>query len=282
MKKLIILSLFTGIALLAGAQDSNSIRKSIVETALQYKGVPYVYGSESPRAFDCSGFVRYVYGEAAGIPLPRSSKALWADGIPSSIAAAKPGDILVFDTVGGAPSHVAILMNDKSLIHAVSEGPSTGVIVSSIRDKYFAPRLMGARVFIASTPSKPRTPLKPAPKPDPKKPAEDTIISTIGLTITNTLVASTDKIPAALGSALQYAVTNGTGEDGVFEILFYKMDLDPSKAKTLRRDRVSIAAGKMKEIEPYVFTEAGQYKLILKTHDNLKRVERIWKVMDIK
>jgi hypothetical protein len=38
----------------------------------------------------------------------------------------------------------------------------------------------------------------------------------------------------------------------------------------------------MREVDPYIFTEPGQYKLILKTHDNLKRVERIWKVVEIK
>jgi len=74
-------------------------------------------------------------------------------------------------------------------------------------------------------------------------------------------------------------VTNGTGRDGTFEILFYKMDLDPAKTATIHRERLRIKAGAMVEMAPFVFTEPGQYKLILKTHDNLKRVERVWKVI---
>ncbi len=286
----------------AFAQTPESdLRKAIAETAKGYLGVPYVYGAEAPpRAFDCSGFVRRVYADAAGIVLPRSSKQIWLAGKPGNLAAAKPGDVLVFDTVGGAPSHVAILLDKGSIIHAVSEGPKTGVIISSLQDRYFAPRIMGARVFVpaagapgtpAPATSAPAPSTKPAaPQPGPAKSAPPTKsaagtsempLSTIGFTITDQAVVSTDKIPAAVDTAIQYAVTNGTGKDGVFEILFYKMDLDPSKAQTLRQDRVSIKAGGMVEVEPFVFTSPGQYKLILKTHDNLKRVERIWKVVEL-
>jgi hypothetical protein len=290
----------------------SAVRKEIVDTALRYRGVPYVYGAESPQAFDCSGFVRYVFGEAAGIVLPRTSRALWTIGRPTPLAEAKPGDVLVFDTVGGAPSHVGILLDEKSLIHAVSAGPKTGVIVSPITDRYFAPRLLGARVFVIAPddvvpPMAPKkeAPARPSPASAPEKPAgptaassptkptapaipagvaasSDVAVDYVGFTITNEPVIYTDKIPAALGTGISFAVTNGTGKDGVFEILFYKMDLDPAKNKTLRRDRVAIPSGSMREVEPYVFTEPGQYKLILKTHDNLKRVERIWKVVEIK
>lgn len=104
----------------------------------------------------------------------------------------------------------------------------------------------------------------------------------IGFSITDRPVSYADKIPAAVGTAVQFAVKNETGRDGVFEILFYKMDLDPSKAKTLRRDRIRIAAGGMTETDPIRFDEPGQYRLILKTHDNLKRVERTWKVVAVK
>jgi cell wall-associated NlpC family hydrolase len=78
-------------AMAVGETPVSAVRKEIVETALSYRGVPYVYGAESPRAFDCSGFVRYVFGQAAGIPLPRTSKAQWASGKPTTLAAAKPG-----------------------------------------------------------------------------------------------------------------------------------------------------------------------------------------------
>lgn len=304
----------------------NRIRKSIVDTALAFKGVPYVYGAASPSAFDCSGFVKYVYDKAVGIMLPRTSKALYAEGASIKPEKAKPGDVLVFDTVGGSPSHVAIVLDGGSMIHAASAGPRTGVIVSPLDDKYFAPRLIGARVFIPSAAARPAASAKTAPanatasekpaaspaasakpaagpaskpgsapassaKPTaasktaatkPNSADDDPVVSTVGFSITNEAVLFTDKIPAAVGTAVQFAVTNGTGKDGVFEILFYKMDKDPSKARTLRRDRIKIRAGGMTETEPMLFTEPGQYKLILKNHENIKRVERIWKVVAVK
>jgi hypothetical protein len=147
----------------------------------------------------------------------------------------------------------------------------------------------------------PAKPVEPKPATEPVKPAKPTVepvkdtpavvkplpqdelpVSFIGFAITNTMQKTTDKIPAQVGTAIQYAVTNSTGKDGVFEILFYKMDLDPAKHQTLRRDRVSIPAGGMRLVEPFTFTSPGQYRLILKTHDNLQRVERIWKVVEIK
>jgi hypothetical protein len=92
-------------------------------------------------------------------------------------------------------------------------------------------------------PERPAEPVKPsasavagraesaaAVKPAPATPAvsPDVPVDYVGFTITNEPVIYTDKIPAALGSGLSFAVTNGTGKDGVFEILFYKMVLDPA------------------------------------------------------
>lgn len=311
MKRWAAFVLALGLGAAAAAQPGDQgVRDAILRTARQYLSVPYVYGAESPRAFDCSGFVRYVYAQAAGIGLPRSSRQMWLAGRPADLASAKTGDVLVFDTVGGSPSHVAILADKGTVIHAVSDGPKTGVIVSPLQDRYFGPRLMGARVFIAAggavAPQSVSTPPPAAPAPARQQPeataspavstrsapaaatpstppspiGKELAVSIVGFTITTQPVIYTDKIPAQAGSALQYAVTNGTGRDGTFELLFYKMDLDPSKHKTLRQDRVAIKAGGMVEVEPFVFAEPGQYKLILKTHDNLKRVERIWRVVE--
>jgi len=120
-------------AAILAAPSEGDARKRIIETAVAFQGVPYVYGAESPEAFDCSGFVQYVYAHAAEISLPRNSKGQWAEGQEIDKSAVKPGDIFVFDTVGsGGPSHVAIFMGDGKMIHAVSEGPKTGVIISPI------------------------------------------------------------------------------------------------------------------------------------------------------
>ena len=152
MKRATALLLIFGLATLAAAQvNEDSLRQKIIEIARKYRGVPYVYGAESANAFDCSGFVRWVYREAAGMELPRSSRAYVSVGRKISASAAKPGDIFVFDTVGGAPSHVALYAGNSEFIHAVSAGPRTGVILSPISDRYWAPRVIDVRsVFTAS------------------------------------------------------------------------------------------------------------------------------------
>jgi hypothetical protein len=287
MKRFILslwtLLIFSGLA----AADEGELRRTIVETAKRYLGVPYVYGASSPGGFDCSGFVSFVY-HAAGISIPRSSGGIWSTGGPIRMDAAKPGDVIVFNTVGERPSHVAILMEDGALIHAVSAGPKTGVIISPINDRYFGPRIIGARTFIAPIPTAPAGVISPGVPaenggPGPAVPPESQgpVIELVGLSITRRQSLYTDKIPAALGSGLQFVLTNETGSDGIFVLLFYKMDIDPARTQTLRQDRVELKTGETLTVDPVIFTEPGQYKLILKTSSNLKQVERIWQVISL-
>jgi len=138
-------------AVLVASPPEAEARRKITDMAQSFLGVPYVYGAESPEAFDCSGFVQYVYAHAAEIDIPRNSKAQWAAGMPVGKDEVKPGDVFVFDTVGGgSPSHVAIFLGEDKMVHAVSEGPRTGVIVSPTSDRYFGPKMIGARYFIVS------------------------------------------------------------------------------------------------------------------------------------
>jgi cell wall-associated NlpC family hydrolase len=318
------LALFTvRLADLEAAPSEGDARKRIIETAVSLKGVPYVYGAESPSAFDCSGFVQYVYAHAADLDVPRNSRGLWSAGMPVERAAAKPGDIFVFDTAGGGgPSHVAIYLGEDKIIHAVSEGPTTGVVVSPISDRYFGPRFIGARYFIVSAASagKPAAsvavaapaaatapaakggasaaaapsakPAAPAAAPAPAAaatpartapvPSAELIVSQVGFVLKPESEVFIDKIPAATGTAIAFTISNGTGKDGAFHILFYKADVDFSKTKILREERASIKAGASREISAYTFTEPGVYRLNVKTADNTQLMQRTWKVVDIR
>lgn len=88
---------------------------SIADIALRYQGVPYVYGGATPRGFDCSGFVGYVYAQV-GIGLPRTSYAQGAAGHMISAAAARPGDIVYYG------HHVGIYLGEGKMVHAPHPG----------------------------------------------------------------------------------------------------------------------------------------------------------------
>ncbi|MDR0389060.1 MAG: C40 family peptidase [Spirochaetaceae bacterium] len=255
------------------------LRQKIIDAAKEYVGVPYVYGAASPEGFDCSGFVGYVYNAAAGIALPRTSKNIWTSG--QAVQNAQPGDIIVFDTVGGAPSHVAILLDDETMIHAVSQGPRTGVIISPVQDRYFAPRVMGTRSFIGPARSGPQAAGTPSGAGQ-NSPANQTDgAELVGLTISGRPVISSDRIPIARGSMIRFALTNSSGRDGVFEVLFYKLDPDPAKHITISQGRVAIKNSEMAETPVFTFAENGQYRLIIKTNDNRKLLERTWRVLEL-
>jgi cell wall-associated NlpC family hydrolase len=86
--------------------------------ALQYLGVPYVWGGASPAGFDCSGLVMYVYAQL-GVSLPHYTVAQWDATEPISSPA--PGDLVFFNGLG----HVGIYIGGGQFVDA----PHTGSVV---------------------------------------------------------------------------------------------------------------------------------------------------------
>ena len=107
---------------------------SIVDYAYQFLGIPYVWGGTSPSGFDCSGFTQYVFRNAAGVSLPRTTYEQINVGTPVAYSDLQPGD-LVFPHTG----HVGIYVGNGQMIHA----PSTGDVikVSSVYKFYTARRV---------------------------------------------------------------------------------------------------------------------------------------------
>ena len=93
----------------------------VVNYALQFQGIPYVYGGTDPATgFDCSGFTQYVFAHF-GISLPRTADAQRSAGVPVTDPA--PGDLLV--TSDG--SHVGIYVGGGRMIHAPRPGRTVTV-----------------------------------------------------------------------------------------------------------------------------------------------------------
>jgi hypothetical protein len=90
----------------------------IVRAARDYLGVRYVWGGDTPRAFDCSGFTRYVFARY-GIGLPRTAHEQAAFGDAPFPGDLRPGDLLFFSGGQGA-QHIAIYVGGDTIIHASS------------------------------------------------------------------------------------------------------------------------------------------------------------------
>jgi len=101
---------------------TNRARSEIVPFARKFLGVPYRWGGSSPSGFDCSGFTSYVYRNAAGVSIPRTSRAQAGFGQPVSRGDLQPGDLVFF---GSPVHHVGIYVGGGMMIHS----PHTGDVV---------------------------------------------------------------------------------------------------------------------------------------------------------
>lgn len=120
---------------------SDSNNSEVVTYAFNFLGAPYVWGATGPRAFDCSGFVMYVYSKF-GVGLPHYTGAQINCGQAVSKGNLKAGDLVFFNTYGSV-SHVGMYVGNGDFIHAGSS--RTGVIVSNMNTGYYSGKYAGAR-----------------------------------------------------------------------------------------------------------------------------------------
>ena len=110
------------------AEATANARQNLVNYALQFVGGPYRAGGNDPRTgVDCSGFVRYVMQNGAGISMNRSSGSQATQGYAVSSSQMQPGDLL-FYSGGSGINHVAMYIGDGKIVHASNY--ATGIKIS--------------------------------------------------------------------------------------------------------------------------------------------------------
>lgn len=112
--------------------------------ALSLIGVRYRYGGDTPESgLDCSGLVRYVFRASGGANLPRTSEEISRVGAPVDKQDLQPGDLVFYNTVKRAFSHVGIYLGDNKFIHSPSSGGH--IRIESMDVNYWKSRFNGAR-----------------------------------------------------------------------------------------------------------------------------------------
>lgn len=129
------------------AELNESQVKKALTYASKFKGVPYVFGGSSPRGFDCSGFLCYVFKNSLGIDLPRSADKQYRVGKNVSRKDLKPGDLVFFTTYTRGVSHSGIYIGNNKFISATS---SAGIKVVDMNDHYWSHRYMGAKRLVVT------------------------------------------------------------------------------------------------------------------------------------
>lgn len=127
------------------ASTTVSPGQKIVDTAMQYQGVAYVWGGTSPSGFDCSGLVYYCYSQN-GCTINRTAASIFENGSYVSYDELQPGDAVCFETYTGYIGHTGIYIGDGKFIHASS---SLGyVTVADLTSGYYNTHFAGGRRIV--------------------------------------------------------------------------------------------------------------------------------------
>jgi cell wall-associated NlpC family hydrolase len=138
---------------------------ALVVDAMGFLGVPYRRGGNTVETgFDCSGFVRAIYEQSVGLLLPRRAEQQAAATERIDKTELQPGDLVFFNTLRRAFSHVGIYIGDGKFIH--SPKPGAEVRVESMSARYWQSRFDGARRVAALQSAEPAPPATPVSETD--------------------------------------------------------------------------------------------------------------------
>jgi len=123
-------------------ETETRIRSEVVQQAINLLGTPYKNGAKGPDAFDCSGFIYFIY-QKISITLPVMTEGQIRYGSDVSGDSVQPGDLVFFKIKKDL--HVGIMINRKDFIHAST---SRGVTVDDINESYWRKTLFGFRSIL--------------------------------------------------------------------------------------------------------------------------------------
>jgi cell wall-associated NlpC family hydrolase len=118
--------------------------------AVSLVGSPYRLGGDVPETgLDCSGLVGHVFRQTLGVRLPHDSHAISEATQPLAQDELQPGDLVFFNTLNRAFSHVGIYLGEDRFVHATSSRTGT-VMISRLSDRYWREHYDGARRVVPS------------------------------------------------------------------------------------------------------------------------------------
>ena len=136
-------------AMLEEGDEGNGLHP-FVRVAQRYLGTPYVWGGESGRGFDCSGFIIRVMRDLGYRALPHSAAEQFRYGTPIARGLLKAGDVVFFaNTYKPGVSHVGIYLGRGRFIHAANS--KVGTIISSLNEPKWVAHYAGARRLIRNS-----------------------------------------------------------------------------------------------------------------------------------
>lgn len=150
---LVLFSMFTGcgiagrtavttVSSTSGTSHSlSNVQKELYRAHNEWKGTPYVLGGGGLNGVDCSSFIQIIFDGHFGITMPRNTRDQIREGSGVRRSAVRPGDLIFFRT-SRKELHVGIAINGDEFLHAST---SSGVMISSLSERYWATRFLGVR-----------------------------------------------------------------------------------------------------------------------------------------
>ena len=117
---------------------------AVIATAKKYIGTPYKFGGTTPKAFDCSGYLQYVFKEN-GMTLPRTADEQFKLGKSAKTAELEEGDLVFFETYEKGASHCGIYLGGGKFIHAST---SKGVRIDELAGDYWNTHFYGGKHIV--------------------------------------------------------------------------------------------------------------------------------------